>query len=325
MQVFKRILQKLNGLHYPQEFLCIAKEEMNEHLHAFLLFENIVIGDITQNHHFVGYSPLIIALRSGKDIDLTARDTINICYSPMQLRAGETATKKNIVATLQLKKINEQKIEHAAIYYFEGVHGKHKFISGWHQFIIQINNQLYNKTKGNVFLANNLLKQVQIAYAMPRIISLITVSSNGLYNLFPTDLHGEVNEEYYIISLRHEGNACKQTEAAGKILLSNINATYFKEVYGLGKNHMQPLKQKSSFAFSEINSQILNLPLPLYVIEYRELELKTSFTHGIHKILLFKILAKQQINNIPNTLSHIHNVYATWRFKNHFKDKYLLR
>lgn len=83
MQVFKRILQKLNGLHYPQEFLCIAKEEMNEHLHAFLLFENIVIGDITQNHHFVGYSPLIIALRSGKDIDLTARDTINICYSPM--------------------------------------------------------------------------------------------------------------------------------------------------------------------------------------------------------------------------------------------------
>jgi len=325
MQILKKILQKFNGLHYSQEFLCIAKEEMNEHLHAFLLFENIVISNITQNHHFVGYSPLIIALRSDKDIDLTARDTINICYSTMQLRAGATAPKKNIVATLQLKKINEQKIENAAIYYFEGEYGKHKFISGWHQFIIQTNNQLYNKTKGNVFLANNLLKQVQIAYAMPRVISLITVSNNGLYNLFPTDLHGEVNEDYYIISLRHEGNACKQTEAAGKILLSNIDALYFKEVYGLGKNHMQPLKQKSNFTFSEINSQVLNLPLPLHVIEYKELELKTSFTHGIHKILLFKILVKKQINNIPNTLSHIHNVFATWRFKNHFRDKYLLR
>ena len=46
---------------------------------------------------------------------------------------------------------------------------------------------------------------------------------------------------------------------------------------------------------------------------------------GIDKILLFKILSNQKINNIPSTLSHVHNVYATWRYKNHFRDKYLLR
>ena len=60
------------------------------------------------------------------------------------------------------------------------------------------------------FLPDNLYKQVQIAYSIPRNISLITVGQNDRFNLFPTDLHGPVNEDHYIISLRHEGKACQQ-------------------------------------------------------------------------------------------------------------------
>ena len=174
---------------------------------------------------------------------------------------------------------------------------------------------MFNKKTGNVFLENNLYKQVQIAYAIPSVISLITVSSDNLFNLFPTDLHGQINEDYYIISLRYQGNACKQVEQAKKIVLSNVDASYYKEAYNLGKNHMQPLKEKSNFVFSEENSYTLKLPLPPNVIECRELELKDSFIHGIHKLLLFKILNHQRSQNPSTTLAHVHNVYATWRYK----------
>jgi hypothetical protein len=315
MTFFQKILYKLNGLHYPLEFLCMIKEEHDKPLHAILLSGNYMISDVTSCHLFVGYSPLIIALPANEKIDLNYKSNIEICYSTTEFNAGSSVVRKDVVASLQLKKIREQKIEGSSFYYFESVHGQHKFLSPFQQFVSQINNQLYNKKPGNVFLAKNLYKQVQIAYAIPRVISLITVSSDNLYNLFPTDLHGQINEDYYIISLRHEGNACKQVEQAKKIVLSNVDASYYKEAYNLGKNHMQPLKGKSNFVFSEENSNTLKLPLPPKVIEYRELELEDSFIHGIHKLLLFKILNHQKTQNSSTTLAHVHNAYATWRYK----------
>src|SRR6266540_428813 len=274
MAFFQKILHKLNGMHYTQEYLCLPKEQHTHPLYAYLVFENI---------------------------------------SPLKMES--TVTKKYIVAILSLKKIKEQKTDNSFVYYFEGINGKHKFLSPFHQFIVQLNNQLYNKKIGNVFLEYNLYKQVQIAYAIPRVISLITVSSDNLFNLFTTDLHGQINEDYYIISLRYQGNACKQVEQAKKIVLSNVDASYYKEAYNLGKNHMQPLKEKSNFVFSEEHSYTLKLPLPPNVIECRELELKDSFIHGIHKLLLFKILNHQRSQNSSTTLAHVHNAYATWRYK----------
>ncbi len=61
------------------------------------------------------------------------------------------------------------------------------------------------------------------------------------------------------------------------------------------------------------------------VVSYKELELESSFTHGIHKLLLFKISNAQQANGTKETLAHIHNSYATWRFKKGIKSNYLLR
>lgn len=302
-------------MHYTQEYLCLPKEQHTHPLYAYLVFENIAVKGITTQHLFIGYSPVIFAIPSIGEIDLSKQSIIKIFYSISPLEMESTVPKKDIVAILSLKKIKEQKTDNSFVYYFEGINGKHKFLSPFHQFILQLNNQLYNKKIGNVFLEYNLYKQVQIAYAIPRVISLITVSSDNLFNLFPTDLHGQINEDYYIISLRYQGNACKQVEQAKKIVLSNVDASYYKEAYNLGKNHMQPLKEKSNFVFSEENSYTLKLPLPPNVIECRELELKDSFIHGIHKLLLFKILNHQRSQNSSTTLAHVHNAYATWRYK----------
>ncbi len=267
-------------MHYTQEYLCLPKEQHTHPLYAYLVFENIAVKGITTQHLFIGYSPVIFAIPSIGEIDLSKQSIIKIFYSISPLEMESTVPKKDIVAILSLKKIKEQKTDNSFVYYFY-----------------------------------NLYKQVQIAYAIPRVISLITVSSDNLFNLFPTDLHGQINEDYYIISLRYQGNACKQVEQAKKIVLSNVDASYYKEAYNLGKNHMQPLKEKSNFVFSEENSYTLKLPLPPNVIECRELELKDSFIHGIHKLLLFKILNHQRSQNSSTTLAHVHNAYATWRYK----------
>ena len=319
----KKILGKFNGLHYRQEYLCLAKESFQNPIQAYFVKGAQIIKDITNEHLFTGYSPLILTLTSC--VLKEPFSNIEIVFSQSSLQPNDLFTERDALARLSLRLIQKQRFDNNELYYYEGVRGQHHFLSLFHQYMVGLNNQLYNRKKGNVFLNNDLYKQVQIAYSIPRIISLVTVGSSGLYNLFPTDLHGPVNERYYVSSLRHGGEACKQVEEAGRIVISQVHSEACKTVYGLGKNHMQKLKPKENFFFSESLSEVFRLPLPKSLLSYRELELVESFEHGIHKLLLYKTAASQAVNKDLSTLAHIHNCYATWRYHKGLPGNYLLR
>lgn len=325
MQLLQKLLNKFNGLYYTQEYLCLAQESFQQPLYVYLIAGKQIIKDITNQHLFTGYSPLIFTLYSTniKEVELTEK--IDIIFSAQCFKPNESLEKKDAIAWLSLKMIRRQSGGNMDIVYYEAIKGEHHFLSSFHQYIIELYNRLFNKKPGNVYLHNNLYRQVQIAYSVPRVISLITVSDGKLFNLFPTDLHGAVNELYYISSLRHEGKACKQVEASGRVVISQIHCDAYKTAYSLGKNHTQVLRPKDNFPFGNINSAIFHLPLPQSLLAYRELELVESFEHGIHKLLLYKIVSGQQLSSERATLAHIHNVYATWRRNKGLPGNYLLR
>lgn len=322
MKVLKNILQRLNGLQFKQEYICLARESLTHPLHAYLTKEDKAIKDITTLHLFIGYSPLVFAFTPGT---LSGDEFIKIVFTHQISENEKLIAAKKVLATLRMKKLYQLSSPEGTILLYEGVSGRHYFISRFNQLVVQLNNRLYNRKPGNVYLENSLYKQVQIAYALPRMISLITLEDDNLYNVFPTDLHGQVSESRYIISLRHEGKACSQVEKMGKLVISTIDAGAFREVYALGKNHMQDMKPKEQFGFSPQFSERFYIPIPLHVLEYRELELTESFRHGIHKILLFRIINRKKLQTNENSLSHVHCSYATWRGKHGLKGNYLIR
>lgn len=325
MQLIRKILHRLDGLRFPQEYLCFAKENFSHPLHAWLVSEGHVVKDITNSHAFTGYNPLIFALIFPGNENKSPLPGITVALTTAALQPNDKLTERDAIAWLSLKKINQQTAGTNSIVYYEGIRGKHRFVPAFNQFIIGLINQLYNKKQGNVFLNNNLYRQVQAAYALPRTISLITVRENDRFNLFPTDLHGKAGDDFYIISLRHEGKACRQVEQAKKILLSEVHADAFKKVYSLGKNHMQDPKKKEEFPFGQEKSEQFGLPVPETALYCRELELKDSFIHGIHRLMLFRVVSKRRVLDIPATLAHIHNSYASWRYNKGLAGNYLLR
>ncbi len=325
MKLPQKLLNKLNGLHYPQEYLCLAKETFENPLRVYLVAGNNIIKDITNEHVFTGYSPLIFTLyvRHANEAELPSSIEIFFCRS-ISPQNG-VLNKKDAIARLSMSLIRKQTAGEAIIYHYEGKHGEHHFLTAFQQSILALSNRLYNKREGNVYLHENLYTQVQIAYALPRIISLITVSDGNLYNLFPTDLHGPLGQQLYVGSLRHSGRACKQVETYGKIVNSQIHCAAYKTAYALGKNHMQELRPKEAFPFAEYVWPTYRPDLPKSVLRYRELELLESFDHGIHKIMLFNIVSEHAVSNEPATLAHVHNCYATWRHKQGITSNFLLR
>jgi hypothetical protein len=326
MKLAQKILSRLNGLHYSQEYLCLARESFEEPLSASLIIDGQVISTITHHHCFVGYSPVLFAIRCC-DTRFYQPGKISIALSIKPLPLNGKLMKKDAVALLHLEKIAVQPgtKDGETILYYEAINGEHHFLPAFHRFIIGLDNQLHGKKPGNVFLNGNRLKQVQIAYAIPRKVSLITTGNGDLYNLFPTDLHGEVDDDRYLISLRHAGEACQQVLDTRNILLTEVRTDFYKTVYALGKNHMQPMKAKQYAPFSNMLSGHFNLPLPQTAVQYRELQVLDHFTRGIHRIILFKIVNQQLVDESSSTLAHIHRLYASWRQNKQLPGNYLFR
>ena len=316
----KQILEKLKGLHFRQEYLCIPYEHFARPLHVYIIIDQKIIAEVTKEHLFVGYAPLIIVLPLMPDIESQA--SLSLSFFPEVAAIGSHVNSQQQLASLDLKPLPSPTPH--TYQFFEGLRGHHHFLPLLNRWIIRTANQLYKHQPGNVFLQGNLYEQVQVAYSVPRIISLITVQHHQSCNVFPTDLHGEIAGEY-IISLRTGGKALEQVMESTNIVVAEINALAYKKVYAQGKNHMRATQPRETFEFENEQSQVLHFDLPKGTVTYRELQLKSSFRHGIHTILIFHILYKDTIRKGISRLSHVHNAYATWRFNNGWKDNYLLR
>ncbi|MFL5739296.1 MAG: flavin reductase [Flavisolibacter sp.] len=315
------LLNKLNGLHYSQDYLCLAKDDLVHPLHAYLVEEGRAAKDITKHHAFVGYHPLVFAFHSSV---LSPRPQIELAFTEHPITNNEEIKKKDALAWLSMEMIRSMKAGVEEIYFYCGIHGSHRFTSRAGQWASELNDQIFNRKPGNVFLEGNLFTQVRIAYSIPRKICLITLGEKERFNEFPTDLHGTMGPEHYLVSLRHEGKAARQLMQFKTMVLSDMPASAYKKVYGLGKNHMQEPREKEAFQFSSERSMTKGLPLPESYLGYKELELVDHFNWGIHGIFLFKVKYASESNE-SNSLVHIHNEFASWLYKNGKPGNFLLR
>jgi hypothetical protein len=310
------IRRLLTGLYIPQEYICVGAEQLSPTLKIVLTKNGSDHLDVSHTHLLLGYKPLVIAIAyTNEQIDFTAENVVLNFYS-------EDHSSK--IAQLSLHRLREEKYEGSLVVFYEGTYGKHQLILKHQQFFNSLFLNFTRKSKSNISLDGNLYEQVRIAYSLPRIIGLITVGDHENVNLFPTDLHGEINSSYYASSLRIGGEALKQVEYFKRILISEVDTSIHEVAYGLGKNHMRSLMPLKNFPLSHERSDQLNLPIPLQAGTYRELELIDSWDIGVHRILIYKIISKKKIKSI-HTLAHIHQYYAQWRLDHNQKTELLLR
>lgn len=317
-KTFKKLLF---GITLPQEYLCVQQNDFVKPLNVFAAANSSGDSfDISSHHLFIGYKPLVLAVDK-KYLKETTINLKNILH--LSFRSEE----KNELASLEVKFVHEVKVNSASCLLFEAVKGEHSFSRSFHKLFSSIYYRYTADKKKNIFLPGNLYDQVKIAYSIPRLIYTASVGSNGLYNVFPTDLSGQIGGENFIISLRTKCKANEQIENSGKCMVAKIDADYFAEVYSIGRNHMRELSNVNELGIKlrEESSAILNLPIPLGTLQYFELEKFDKFEVGIHTIHFFKIISSVQLSDSQKFLMHIHRDYAEWRIRNGINTNYLIR
>jgi hypothetical protein len=324
----KALLKKwLTGISFQREYLGVDADSLNDGLNVYLVSPKGKWIEVTQDHIFLGYKPLIFAFATPDNGDLLQNE-ICLCFKPGAFHPNQNwkgfLIDPESVAQLSLKRINRSIENNKNPIFYEGQMGRHRFISKFHQKLNSLSSLYQKKPLGNVNLPGNLYAQVRIAYSVARKISLVTVSDGELINLFPTDLHGPMDDQFYLGSLRIGGQACDQVKRYSRVVFSEMDASQFATAYAIGKNHMKPLTTEKNFDLSTIRSARFNFPLPVGARKYREMECIDHINIGIHRIFLYKII-NQEVLSSETTLSHIHQYYAQWRLSNHLETKYLSR
>ena len=314
----KSLLKKiLLGTNVSQEYLCLALNEFQDPLEIIFRSDELEF-DVTGNNLFFGYKFVLIGIIFNKGMDTNNIKNAELCFT--EKRTGKTIA----IMKLQLNNIHETLNNRLAVY--KCIYGSHGYQNILNKLFVKIQQGIQKKKTDNVDLPGNIYEQVKIAYSVPRKISLITLGENGLNNLFPTDLHGKIDDENYVISLRTTGKANEQVNKYKKIIVCTMNLNRYRYVYSLGKNHMREPRSLDKFEFSENTSEKFNLPIPVGCIDYLELEHINSETAGIHNLNYFRIINSipYNINHEP-ILSHIHRDYIAWLLKKGYKINYLLR
>jgi flavin reductase (DIM6/NTAB) family NADH-FMN oxidoreductase RutF len=318
----KKLLKKLLfGITLPQEYLCVNLNEFEKPLRISIndKHSNQAI-DLTEHHLFIGYKPLVIAV----DKKYLTEDDLNKLKNLSLILYSDNGKK---LASIEMKQIHEVKFHSMNCILFEGVKGTHSFTNSVHKILNSLRYNLTADREKNVFLDGNLYEQVKIAYAIPRKIYLASVGSNGLFNIFPTDISGQLSDEVFIVSLRRQGKANEQIEKERKCLVAQMDADSFNEVYNAGKNHMKNLSDANQLGIKlhlEFSDKF-DLPIPLGTVKYYELEKVNEFEIGIHTIHFFKIINAISISEKNSTLAHIHREFAEWRRQNGIHTNYLIR
>jgi len=331
MRIFKFIslatLKKLlTGLTVPQQYVCTGLESFSDPLSVYMTTRMAgYCTDVTASHVFVGYQPLCMLLPFDTGDDHHEEVCLNFAAGPFEpdavWRGFQTGTK--CVARLILKYNGSEKFP-GNYRLFIGIYGHHSFLGKFHQLFNRVRERFQEKRIDNVSLPGNLHDQVRIAYSVPRIIPLVTVSDGQRMNMFPTDLHGHVGNNFYAGSLRHGGKANSHVEKIGKIAISKMPAAECRFVYTLGKNHMREMKEISSFDVSNTTTPGFQIPVPSLALNFLELKLLRSVDIGIHRIHLYEKVGNVELSS-GETLCHIHQYYAQWRIDHGQSFKILLR
>jgi hypothetical protein len=325
---FSSALKKfLLGSVIPQEYICLTNENIIKPLRLFVdIPQSNLTFEITNTHVLLGYKPLVFGIIAD-DVEAQKLDTSNkiqVLFSMVDVTHPSSLGDQSI-ARLLFEKIESRPLNGKIFFLYRGTHGSHKLLN----IFQQLNNRLYDSfkalKKGNVFLPGNLYEQVRVAYAIPRAISIITVGGDQGHNMFPTDLHGPLTASAYAGSLRINGKACAQVQQHGQIVISNVRPYWHTQTYALGKNHMKDLHSLPENTIHTKCSDLFQLPLPVAVTEYKELQLEDYIDAGIHRIFFYGVVNQVIVDDATPRLTHVHRYYLQWRQNHALKTEYFLR
>lgn len=159
------------------------------------------------------------------------------------------------------------------------------------------------------------MRAMDILFIYPRPIALGSSIEASGGNMFPLNVMGQLDDQYFGFGLKDARSPSHLIERARRIAVSTIPMEHADLAYQLGPNHSKMNGiEWTDLPFSTKTSSRFTIPVPAFALRVREIEVETIRKLGSHSFFVGRVVTDECFSEgIEWCVVHGH--YQAWRLK----------
>jgi len=157
-------------------------------------------------------------------------------------------------------------------------------------------------------------RAMEVLFICPRPISLVSVISDIQGNMFPMNVMGDIDANYFAFALRDSKMPAHLVETSGRLALSSVPFEHGSFAYRLGVNHNKKAIDWYELPFETRKSKTFHVPVPEFAFRVREMEVEKIQRLGSHTLFIARI-ASDETYGQGTELFAVHGFYQAWQIK----------
>jgi flavin reductase (DIM6/NTAB) family NADH-FMN oxidoreductase RutF len=300
----------LGSANVPQQCVLGLRDPQSE-VSVWLEGAGVPIN-VTQNNVMVGAPPLTIAIGLGKTDRRTASER-----RQQVLRFREMSGEQRLLGEIRLRMVQAIVLGDEHLCLFE-TNGCSNYCLPQGRLWLRYLHDAYRKWKSEKRsttmepqIRTSELRSVFAFYICPRPVVLVSVVSGVTGNIFPMDLIGPVGR-HFALALHNSSAPLGLMQQSRRIALSSVPIEHSSRALQLGKNHKTSAVDFGQLPFPTTPSEVFGLPVPLFSLRTRELQIEPIRRLQSHTLFLGQIIT-DQCHAEGMQMFQIHGFYQAWR------------
>lgn len=157
-------------------------------------------------------------------------------------------------------------------------------------------------------------RAAMVAFICPHPVALVSLNDDFGGNVFPMNLMGELGDGYFAFALKDSRRAAHLVERAGRVAVSSLPLSQAPLAYQLAVNHTRDSIAWDQLPFATKMSSAFNIPVPVFALRVREMEIRKVHSIGSHTFFVAQIIRDETFSK-GLELCVVHGFYQAWRMK----------
>lgn len=157
-------------------------------------------------------------------------------------------------------------------------------------------------------------KAAMVTFIRAHPVSLVSVVGRAGSNIFPMNLMGDLGNGYFAFALKDSRRAAHLVEDAGRLAVSSVPIAQASLAFQLAANHKRDFVDWEQLPFEKTRSTQFGIPIPVFALRVREMEIETIQKIGSHSLFIARIVRDEERVS-GEELCVIHGFYQHWRLR----------
>jgi flavin reductase (DIM6/NTAB) family NADH-FMN oxidoreductase RutF len=153
-----------------------------------------------------------------------------------------------------------------------------------------------------------------VTFIRPHPVSLVSVADKDGANIFTMNIMGDLGNGHFAFALKASRTGAQIVERARRLALSTVPVPHAPFVFQLAANHFKQSIELDQLPFATKMSATLHLPVPVFALRVREMEVEELRRIGSHTFFVARIISDETFAR-SEAVCAIHGFYQAWRLR----------